>query len=91
VVEYGGYSAQDLRLIERFTRIGPKTVEWSMTFDNPKIWTKPWTYSYPMTEDITQPIFEYACHEGNFGLANILSAGRAVEAKEQSATPSKRQ
>lgn len=81
VVEYRGYSAKDLRVIERFTRIGPKTVEWSMTFDNPKVWTKPWTYSYPMTEDITQPIFEYACHEGNYGLANILSAGRAVEGK----------
>jgi hypothetical protein len=43
-----------------------------------------------MTEDITQPIFEYACHEGNYGLANILSAGRAVEVKEQSPTPTKR-
>jgi hypothetical protein len=89
-VEYRGYSAKDLRVIERFTRIGPKTVEWSMTFDNPKIWTKAWTYSYPMTEDTTQPIFEYACHEGNYGLANILSAGRAVDAKEQSLPPTKR-
>lgn len=78
-VDYQGYSMKDLRLIERFTRTGPKTVEWSMTFDNPKVWTKPWTYSYPMTQDETQPIFEYACHEGNFGLANILSAGRAAE------------
>jgi hypothetical protein len=80
-VDYRGYSAKDLRVIERFTRTEPKTVEWSMTFDNPKVWTKPWTYSYPMTQDDTQPIFEYACHEGNFGLANILSAGRSVESK----------
>ncbi|MGE3177587.1 MAG: hypothetical protein AB7O32_08960 [Vicinamibacterales bacterium] len=78
-VEYRGYSMKELRLIERFTRTGPKTVEWSLTFDNPKVWSKPWTYSYPMTQDDTQPIFEYACHEGNFGLANILSAGRAAE------------
>jgi hypothetical protein len=78
-VEYRGYSARDLRIIERFTRLGPKTVEWSMTFDNAKVWTKSWTYSYPMTQDETQPIFEYACHEGNFGLANILTAGRAAE------------
>ena len=85
-VDYRGYSAQDLRVIERMTRTGPKTVEWSMTFDNPKIWTAPWTYSYPMTQDETQPIFEYACHEGNYGLANILSAGRAVAARGRSKT-----
>jgi hypothetical protein len=78
-VNYRGYSAKDLRIIERFTRTGPKTVEWSMTFDNPKVWTAAWTYSYPMTQDDTQPIFEYACHEGNFGLANILTAGRTAE------------
>ena len=89
-VDYRGYSAKDLRVIERLTRTGPKTVEWSMTFDNPKVWTRPWTYSYPLTQDETQPIFEYACHEGNFGLANILSAGRAVEAKGRpAATTSK--
>jgi len=79
VVQHRGYSAQDLRVIERLTRTGPGTVEWSMTIDNPQVWETPWTYSYPMTEDDTQPIFEYACHEGNFGLANILSAGRAVD------------
>ena len=78
-VDYRGYSAKDLRVIERFTRTAPKTVEWSMTFDNPTVWSKPWTYSYPMTEDDGQPIFEYACHEGNLGLANILSAGRTAE------------
>ena len=75
---YRGYSATNMRLIERFTRIGPKTVEWSVTLDAPSIWTRPWTYSYPMTEDNTQPIFEYACHEGNYGLANILTAGQVV-------------
>ena len=79
VVGYRGYAAKDLRVIERLTPTGPGTVEWSTTIDHPQVWTKPWTYSYPMTEDETQPIFEYACHEGNFGLANILSAGRAVD------------
>ena len=87
VVEYRGHTARDLRVIERLTRTGPKTVEWTMTFDNPKVWSKPWSYSYPMTEDNTQIIHEYACHEGNYGLANILSAGRAVES--QSAPASK--
>jgi len=78
-VDYRGYTMKDLRLIERITRLGPKTVEWSVTFDNPSVWSKPWTYSYPLTQDDTQMIFEYACHEGNFGLANILSAGRTAE------------
>ena len=83
-VDYRGYSAKDLRLVERFTRIGPATVEWSVTIDNPAVYARPWTYSYPMTEDNTQPIFEYACHEGNYGLANILTAGRAADKKTDS-------
>jgi hypothetical protein len=53
-------------------------VEWSVTIDNPSVYSRPWTYSYPMTQDDTQPIFEYACHEGNYGLANILTAGQVV-------------
>ena len=73
--------ATNLRLIERFTRIAPGKVEWTMTFDDPAIWTRPWTYSLPLTEDDTQIIHEYACHEGNYGLANILSAGRVAEAQ----------
>jgi hypothetical protein len=50
-----------------------------MTFDDPTTWTKPWTYSLPMTEDDKQIIYEYACHEGNYGMANLLSAARAEE------------
>ena len=80
-VNYRGYASKDMSVIERFTRTGPKTVEWSVTVDAPTIWARPWTYSYPMTEDNTQPIHEYACHEGNYGLANILSAGRAADTK----------
>ena len=71
--------ARNLRLIERFTRIAPDKVEWTMTFDNPQIFARDWTFSLPMTEDDTQIIHEYACHEGNYGLANILSAGRVAE------------
>ncbi len=71
--------AGNLRLIERFTRIAPGRVEWTMTFDDPTIWSHPWTYSLPMTEDDKQIIHEYACHEGNFGMANLLSAGRKAD------------
>jgi hypothetical protein len=76
----GAIPAEGLRLIERFTRIAPRKVEWTMTFDAPGVWPQPWTFSLPMTEDDAQIIHEYACHEGNYGLANILSAGRAAEA-----------
>ena len=82
----GAIPAGDLRLIERFTRIAPRKVEWTMTFDEPAVWTQPWTFSLPMTEDDAQIIHEYACHEGNYGLANILSAGRTAE-KQTGARP----
>jgi hypothetical protein len=76
---YRGAPGKSLRLIERFTRIAPARVEWTMTLDDPTTWERPWTYSLPMTEDDTQIIHEYACHEGNYGLANLLSAARAEE------------
>jgi hypothetical protein len=84
-MNYRGGSAKNQRLIERFTRVAPRTVEWTVTIDDPTMWTKPWTYSIPMTEDDTQIIHEYACHEGNYGLANLLSAGRADERKAKAA------
>ena len=79
VLTRGMHATPRTRLIERFTRIAPGKVEWTMTLDDPTTWERPWTYSMPMTEDNTQLIFEYACHEGNYGMANLLSAGRAAE------------
>lgn len=76
-----------LRIIERLTRIAPNKVEWTMTFDDPTTWVRPWTYSLPMTQDDTQIIFEYACHEGNYGMANLLSAARAEDRKANRPTP----
>ncbi len=74
-------SSDKLHTIERFTRVAPDKVEFSVTFDDPATWARPWTFSYPWTEDDTQGIFEYACHEGNYGLRNILSAGRSDDRK----------
>jgi hypothetical protein len=54
-------------------------VEWTVTLEDAKTWARPWTYSYPMTINDTKPIFEYACHEGNFGMANLLTAGRTAD------------
>jgi hypothetical protein len=78
-------SAKNLRMVERFTRISPTQVEWTVTIDDPTVYTRPWTYSIPMTEDNSQLIFEYACHEGNFGMANLLTAGRLLDQKQKQA------
>lgn len=80
----GGSSARNQRVIERFTRIAANNVEWTVTIDDPTTYVRPWTYSMPMTQDDKQIIYEYACHEGNYGLANLLSAGRADEKNGQS-------
>jgi hypothetical protein len=74
-------SSEHLRMVERFTPLGPDTVEWSVTFDDPHTWARPWTFAMNLTRDEGQPPFEYACHEGNYGLRNILAAARAEERK----------
>ena len=76
-------SSEHLKLIEKFTPIGPDTLEWSVTFDDPHTWAKPWTFAMNLTHDESQPPFEYACHEGNYGLRNVLSAARAEEKQKE--------
>ena len=68
----------DLRLIERFTRIDAETMDYRFTVTDPTVYTQPWTAATPMrrTDD---SLFEYACHEGNYGLRNILAGARAQE------------
>jgi hypothetical protein len=78
-------SSEQLRLIERFTPLGPDTLEWSVTFDDPHTWAKPWTFAMNLTHDESQPPYEYACHEGNYGLRNVLSAARAEEREKDKA------
>ena len=72
-------ASEKLRIIERFKPVGPNRVEWSVTFDDAATWTRPWTQTMNLTKDATQSPFEYACHEGNYGLRNILSAARSEE------------
>jgi hypothetical protein len=74
-------SGPKLHTVERFRRVAPNKIDWSATVEDPGTWDRPWTYAIPWTEDDSQPIFEYACHEGNYGLRNILSAGRSDDAK----------
>ena len=69
------------KLIERFVPTAPGIIEWSMTINDPDTWVRPWTYAMRLTADPDQPLFEYACHEGNYAMRNILSAARAEEAR----------
>jgi hypothetical protein len=69
---------ENARLIERFTRTGPDTVMYEFTIDDPFTYTKPWTAQTPWVK-ADAPMFEYACQEGNYGMANVLSGARAEE------------
>jgi hypothetical protein len=71
-------STPDLRVIERFTRTGPHSLLYRFTIDDPKTWTKPWTGEYTWPE-AKGNIYEYACHEGNYALMNILKGARQRE------------
>ena len=69
---------RDGRLVERFTRVDADTIDYEFTFDDSTVFTRPWTAAIPMTR-MEGPLFEYACHEGNYGLENILAGARAEE------------
>jgi len=68
-----------LTMMERYRPVAANKIEWSVTLNDPDTWTKPWTFGMTLTEDPGQPLFEYACHEGNYAMRNILSAARAEE------------
>jgi hypothetical protein len=73
-------SSTTLHLIERYTRVDPQTVRVEVTIDDPTTWTRPWTFAITGKKDPAYwQIFEYACHEGNYGMRHMLSASRAEE------------
>jgi hypothetical protein len=72
-------SAATLRLVERFTRVSHDRIMWAVTVDDPATWTKPWTFSMPLTMNEQEPVLEFACHEGNYGMRHILSGARAAD------------
>ena len=76
---YRNANPDTLLLTERFTRISPEQVRWHVTVDDPSTWTRPWSFQMPLTLNDTEPLQHYECHEGNYGLRNILSAARAEE------------
>ena len=73
------FNSEQFTLVERFTPTSAKTVQWEVTFNDPDVWTKPWTFTMPLTRDDSQQVFEYGCHEGNRGLEHILLGARADE------------
>ena len=74
-------STQDLHVIERFTRTSDRTLLYRFTLEDPNTWEHPWTgeMTWPATDS---PIYEYACHEGNYAMKDILKGARLRE-KEQ--------
>jgi hypothetical protein len=74
-------SSENLHLTERFTRIDRDTLQYRVTIDDPTTFTRPWTIELPAAR-MDGDIYEYACHEGNYGMRNLLSASRAAEREE---------
>jgi hypothetical protein len=78
-----------LRLVERFTRADADTISYEVTIEDPNIYTRPWTVAIPLTRDESYQIFEYACHEGNRAIENILSMARTAERRASEAAKKK--
>ena len=74
---------EDLNVVERFTRVSEGTIIWSATITDPEIYTQPFTISMPLTRDDEYVMYEYACHEGNYAIPNILNAGRTKDQQAQ--------
>ena len=75
-----GDISETARVTERFTRTGPDTLGYEFTVDDPETWTRPWSGALPYARQ-DQPMFEFACHEGNYGMTNMLAGSRAEEAE----------
>ena len=75
------YATKNMKLVERFTRISDRAIDYEFTVSDPDTWTRPWTAKLPWNR-IDGLIYEYACHEGNLGLEHMLSAARAADGKK---------
>ena len=73
------FTSETLHVVERFTRTARDMVRYQFTVEDPNTWTRPWSGEMPLRQ-FEGPIYEYACHEGNYGLPNILRAARVAEA-----------
>ena len=71
--------SEALKITERFSRTSATTISYSITIADPETWTAPFSIRYQLKRDDGYGMFEYACHEGNYALQNILSGARAGE------------
>ena len=71
--------SEALHVVERFTRTGPNTISYEATIEDPKAFDSKWKVAIPLNKERDYKIYEYACHEGNQAMTNILSAGRKSE------------
>jgi hypothetical protein len=76
----GAPTTEMMKVIEKFSRVDADTVLYQFTVDDPGTWVKPWSGQYTMSK-VDGPIYEYACNEGNYGMANNLSGARAQDKK----------
>ena len=71
--------SEELRVVERFTPVDANTIDYEVTIDDPKVYTRPWKVALPLTRDESYRMFEYSCHEHNMSLTNELTGGRALD------------
>jgi hypothetical protein len=76
---FQGLSQGGMRLVERFTRLDAETVHYAVTYEDPDLWTQPWTAEILMPPTVGA-MFEFACHEGNTGMTATLEIARGEEA-----------
>ena len=77
----GIYTTTEQNVVERFERVSAETIIWTVTIDDPSVYTEPWTISMPLTADPDYEIYEYACHEGNYAVPNALGGQRVIDAR----------
>ena len=71
--------SRELKLIEHFTRLSDDLLDWQVRIEDPDTYTEPWTLEIPLRHDMNYTVYEYACHEGNRAVTNILSTARQLE------------
>jgi hypothetical protein len=81
-------SSENMRVTERFRRVDADTISYKFTVEDQSTWTRPWTAELPMRKT-AGPLFEHACHEGNYGLYNTLVGARLEEQKAAQAAAQK--
>ena len=79
----GNPTSTSLRLVERFRLQDAQTLLYAVRIEDPETWVRPWTVAFPLRRDDKYVIYEYACHEGNYAMQNILSAARAADARRR--------